>query len=117
MPDVVSALLRREEIERDGDERQHVIKRSWSRGPEERFQFGERLFDRIEVPTVGRQTSGPRADRFDGRADVGTRTCSTYGRKLTASMGPSKTAGALTRSTRKAAITVWVSQWLQGVWS
>ena len=40
------------------------------RAPEERFQFGERLFDRIEVRTVRRQKSDLRADRFDGRAGL-----------------------------------------------
>ena len=129
MADVIPAFVRLEELERRGDKRQHLIERSWSRRPEERFQFGERLFDGIEVRTVRRQKSDLGADRFDGvrtsgclctarlsstttspGCNVGTRTCSTYARKLTASIGPSKTAGALTPSTRNAAITVWVSQ-------
>lgn len=66
MSDAVPALLRREEHECSRDERQHVIERSWSRGPEERLEFGERLFDRIEVWTVGRQKADVRADGFDG---------------------------------------------------
>ena len=70
MPDVVPTLLRREEHERRSDKRQHVIERSWSRGTEERFKFGERLFDRIEVGTVWRQKAELRADRFDGGADL-----------------------------------------------
>jgi hypothetical protein len=57
MPDVVPAFLRREEHERSGDERQYLIKRSWSRGPKERLQFGEGLFDGVEVGTAGRQKS------------------------------------------------------------
>ena len=46
---------------------------------------------------------------------VGTRTCSTYAWKLGLSMGPSNTAGALTPSSRRAAMTVCACQWLQGV--
>ena len=46
---------------------------------------------------------------------VGTRTCSTYARKVGLSIGPSKTAGAVRPSTRKAATTVWVCQWPHGV--
>jgi len=70
VPDVIPALFRREEHERRGDERQHMIERSWSRGPEERFQFGEGLLDRIEVGTVRWQKADLRADSFDGGADL-----------------------------------------------
>ena len=71
MPDVVPALLRREEHERSGDKCQDVIKRSWSRGPEECFQFGERLFDRIEVGTVGREETEVRPRLLDGHPNLG----------------------------------------------
>jgi len=70
MADVIPAFVRLEELERRGDKRQHLIERSWSRRPEERFQFGECLFDRIEIWTVRRQKADVRADRFDGGADL-----------------------------------------------
>ena len=38
---------------------------------EERLQFGERLFDRIEVGAVGRQKSQPRSGLLNRRADLG----------------------------------------------
>ena len=70
MADVIPAFVRREELERRGDKRQDLIKRAWSRGAEERFQFGECLFDRIEIGTVRRQKAEVRADRFDGGANL-----------------------------------------------
>ena len=69
MPDVIPAFVWREELERRGDQRQYLIERSWSRGTQERFQFGECLFDRIEIRTVRRQKADVRTDRFDGGAD------------------------------------------------
>jgi len=53
-------------------------------------------------------------DDTPGR-NVGSRTCSTYARKVGLSIGPSKTAGAVSPSRRKPAITVCVCQWLHGV--
>ena len=70
MPDVVSALIGREELERVGNERCDTIECPGSRRPEERLEFGERLFDRIEVGTVGRQKPDVRADGFNRGADL-----------------------------------------------
>ena len=70
MPDIIPALIRREEFERRSHEGDDVIEGAWSRGPEKRFQFGECLFDRIEIGTVGREKADLRADRFDRRAYV-----------------------------------------------
>ena len=70
MPDVIPTFLRREEFERGGDKCEYLIERSWSRGPEEGFKFGECLFDRIEVGAVGWQKSDQRADRLDSRTDL-----------------------------------------------
>jgi hypothetical protein len=68
--DVISALRSREQRERVGHERDDPIECSRPRRPEERLQFGERLFDGIEVGTVGRQEPDKRADGFDRRADL-----------------------------------------------
>lgn len=38
---------------------------------EEPLELGERLFDRIDVGTIGRQVDEPRADLLDRRAYVG----------------------------------------------
>ena len=70
MPDVMPALRRREEVERGGDQRHHLIERAWACGPEEGFEFGERLFDGIEIGTVGWQETEMRADGFDRGAHL-----------------------------------------------
>jgi hypothetical protein len=69
--DVISALSNGEELERIGHERDDVIEGPGARGAEERLQFGERLFNRIEVGTVGRQKPDMRADGFNRGADLG----------------------------------------------
>ncbi len=69
MPDVVSALGTREELERVANERDDTIECSGPRRSEERLELGERLFDRIEVGTVGRQKPNLRADGFNRGAD------------------------------------------------
>jgi len=71
MPDVIPALVGREEIERERDKRQHVVEAPWSRRAEEGLQLGKRLFDRIEIWTVRRQKPDRRPDGFDGAADLG----------------------------------------------
>ena len=71
MADVVPTFGGREEPKRRRDERVDVIEGTRARSAEERFQFGERLFDRIEVRTVRRQEAERRADTFNGRSDVG----------------------------------------------
>jgi hypothetical protein len=70
VPDVVSALSNREEFERVANEGCHTIECSGSRRSEERLELGKRLFDRIEVGTVGRQKPDLRADRFNRGADL-----------------------------------------------
>ena len=71
MPDEIATFGRGEEAERGSDQRTDVVKRPGARGPEERFQFGKRQFDRIEIGTVGREKPELRADGFDRGADRG----------------------------------------------
>ena len=63
------------EFERGGNQRAHLIERSWPCSTQERFQLRKRQFDRIEVRTIGRQEPKLRANRFDrpahGRLFVG----------------------------------------------
>jgi hypothetical protein len=49
MPDVIPALVWREEVDRRGDQRQNPIEGARACGPKEGFQFREGLFDRIEA--------------------------------------------------------------------
>lgn len=70
MPDVIPALRGGEEREGGGDQRVDVLERPWPGGAQERLQFRERQFDRIEVWTVGRQEAELGTDGFDGRTDV-----------------------------------------------
>jgi hypothetical protein len=67
----IAAFGNREESERGSDQRTDVIKRSRTRGAEERFQLRERELDGVEVGTVGRQKSEVRADAFDRGAHRG----------------------------------------------
>ena len=55
MPHEITAFGRREQLQRRGDQRAHVIERAWSRGAHERSQFREREFDAIEVGIVAWQ--------------------------------------------------------------
>jgi hypothetical protein len=70
VPDVVSALGHREELEGIAHERCDTIECPGSRRSEERLELGERLFDRIKVGTVRRQKPDVRADGFNRRADL-----------------------------------------------
>ena len=70
MPDEVATFGRGEEVQRRGDERAHVIEGTRACRAEERLQFGEREFDRIEVGAVRREKTEMRADGFDGRAHL-----------------------------------------------
>ena len=126
MADVIRAFGGREELERDGHERGDLVEGARSGRAQERFQFGERQFDRIEVGTVGRQEPELRADGFNRARTSGclctarlSRTTTSPGaegrhqdlfdvgaRNSTLSIGPSKTAGAVRPSSRSAAITV-----------
>ena len=71
MSDVVPTFGRREECERGGDEGGDLIEAARPRRAQERFQFGEREFDRIEVGTVGRQESEVRAGGLDRGPHLG----------------------------------------------
>ena len=57
MRDVVGAFVGHEEAQRCCHQRAHLIERAGTRSAEERLQFGEGQFDRIEVGTVGWQKS------------------------------------------------------------
>ena len=66
----VATFGRSEEFQCRGDQRTDVVKRARAGRAEERFQFGEREFDRIEVGAVGREKPELGADGFDGGADL-----------------------------------------------
>ena len=70
MADVVDAFSGGEEFERGGDERADLIEGARPRGAEQRFQFGEGQFDRIEVGAVGWEKAEMRADRFNRGAHL-----------------------------------------------
>lgn len=67
VPDEVLAFRRGKEPERGAEERAHVLETARARGAQERFQFGEGLFDRIEVGTI----RGQEAERGPGGVDRG----------------------------------------------
>ena len=71
MPDVIRALVRHEESERRRHQLADVLERAWAERAEEGLQFGEGLFDRIEVGAVGRQKSQERSSLLNRRADLG----------------------------------------------
>ena len=70
MSDVVPTFGRREEREGGSDEGGDLGEAARPRGSRERFQFGERKLDRVEVGTVGREKSELRPGGFDGRPDL-----------------------------------------------
>ena len=71
MPGVIRAFVREEEAERRGDQVADLFKVPRTGGAQERVQFGEGEFDRIEVGTVGREEAQVRARLLDGRPDLG----------------------------------------------
>ena len=71
MPDKIAAFSRSEEAKRDGDQVADVVKGPGTRRPDERFQFCEGQFDRIEIRAVGRQEAEVGADGFDRRSHRG----------------------------------------------
>ena len=71
MADVVRALVSAEERQRGGHERGDVIEGARSGRAKEGLQFRERLLDRIEVRTVGREKPELRADPLKCRVDAG----------------------------------------------
>jgi len=62
---VGGAFVGREELERDRDEAADLLEVAWTGGTQERFQFGERQLDRIEVRTVRREESNEGAHVLD----------------------------------------------------
>jgi len=68
---VIAAFVGREEPQRDRDEGVDLIEAPRPGRPEESFQFGEGLFDRVEVGTVRRQKPELRTDAVDRGADRG----------------------------------------------
>ena len=70
VPDVIPALRGREERECGRHEGVDVLEGARARGPHERFQFGKRHFDRIEVGAVGRQKPEVCAHRVERGLDV-----------------------------------------------
>ena len=58
-------------MDRRGDQAADVLEVPWPRGAEERFQFSEGQFDRIEIRTIGREESQVRACVLDGDSDLG----------------------------------------------
>src|SRR5262249_60751878 len=71
MAGIVGAFMWREEAECRGDQRADLIKIAWSRGPQKRFEFGEREFDGIEIRAVGRKEAHLAAHLFDGGTHLG----------------------------------------------
>ena len=71
MPGVIGAFVGREKVERESHQAADLVVGSRTSGAQERFQFGKRQLDRIEVGTVGRQKAKPRADLLDRRTDLG----------------------------------------------
>ncbi len=66
VPDVVGALLWREQREGGGDQIANLVKGPGTRGAQEGFQLRERQLDRVEVGTIGWKEADPPAGRFDG---------------------------------------------------
>jgi hypothetical protein len=71
MPDVVGAFLAREKVERNRDEAADLLVTTRTCGAQERFQFGEGKFDRIEIGTVGREEPNVRAHLLDCGPNLG----------------------------------------------
>ena len=65
MPDEVQTFRWGKQLQSDRDELDHLVEAAWSRGTQERLQLRKRLFDGIEVRTVGRQKAEPGADAFE----------------------------------------------------
>ena len=71
MPDVVRALTGHEEAERRRHQLADVVEGARTRRAQERLQFGEGEFDRIEVGTIGREKAQERTGLLDRHAHVG----------------------------------------------
>ena len=68
MPDVVRALVGHEEPEGCRHQLADLVERARTGRAEERLQFGEGQFDRIEIRTRGREESQVRARVLDSTA-------------------------------------------------
>lgn len=68
MPHEVSTFVRCESFDRIRDQAAHVIEGTGACGPQQRFEFREGLFDRIQIGAVGGQKPELRPGRFDRRA-------------------------------------------------
>jgi hypothetical protein len=71
MPNVIRALVGHEEDEGCGHQLADVVECARTRRAEERLQFRERLFDRIEVRTVGWEKSQERPGLLNCHAYLG----------------------------------------------
>jgi hypothetical protein len=71
MSDVVRALVGHEKPQGRRHQLADVVERARTRGAQERLQFGEGEFDGIEVGTVRREKSQPRARLLNRHADGG----------------------------------------------
>jgi hypothetical protein len=71
MSDVICAFVGHEEPQGRGHQLADVLEGARTRGAEERFQFREGQFDRIEVGTVRRQKSEARADLLNRDTHLG----------------------------------------------
>ncbi len=71
MPDVVRTLAGHEEAERRRHQLANVVEGARTRRAQERLEFGEGEFDRIEVGTVGREKSQERPGLLNRHAHLG----------------------------------------------
>jgi len=71
MSNVVCAFVRPEQPEGGCDQLADVLERARPRGAEERLQFGEGQFDRIEVGAIRRQKAQERSDLLNRDAHLG----------------------------------------------
>ena len=70
MPRIVDAFVGREQAERRRHQVADLVEAPGPRRTEERFQFREGQFDRIEIGTVGRQKTQVRARLLDGVSNL-----------------------------------------------
>jgi len=71
MPDVIGTLVRHEEPEGGRHQLAYMVERARTRGAEERLQFGEGQFDRIEIGAVRREKSQVRTDLLNRQTNFG----------------------------------------------
>ena len=71
MSDEIQTFIRRKQLERDRHKFDDLVEAARPRRAQKRFQLRERHFDRIEVGTVWREKSEPRAGAFNRRLDFG----------------------------------------------